>query len=192
MRRLLNRKSNKSPLLYFSKSMIITLTGFMGVGKSTVASRLANHLYCNCADLDTLIEQGEGMLVEEIFSKRGEGEFRKLEETYLENLIAKCKDKVLVVSLGGGALLSHKNRFAITENTFCIYLKASTDTIANRLAKAHKSRPLVKDKSEDELRKEVERLFKEREPGYESAAKLIVNVDNISVREILSTIMDSI
>lgn len=172
--------------------MIITLTGFMGVGKSTIASRLANHLYCNFADLDSVIEQGEGMSVDEIFKKKGEGEFRRLEEFYLENLINKCKDKVLVVSLGGGALLSNKNRFTIAEETFCIYLKASLDTITERLSRAHKSRPLVKDKNEKELRKEVERLFKEREPGYESAAKLIVNVDNYSVREILSTIMNSI
>ena len=172
--------------------MIITLTGFMGVGKSTIASRLATYLYCNSLDLDKLIEQGEEMSIEDIFNNKGEAEFRKLEEIYLENLINLCKEKVLVVSLGGGALLSHKNRSIVSDNTFCIYLKASMETITQRLIRAKKNRPLVKDKTNLELRDEVKRLFNEREPGYESTAKLVVDVDHSSVREILTTIMNSI
>lgn len=83
--------------------MIITLTGFMGVGKSTIASKLASYLYCRHKDLDLAIEEGEGATVDEIFSLRGEQVFRNLEEEYLEKIINGCCDKVFVLSLGGGA-----------------------------------------------------------------------------------------
>lgn len=172
--------------------MIITLTGFMGVGKSTIASRLAAYLYCSYKDLDIEIEQGEGLSADELFASEGEQEFRKLEEKYLERIINECSEKVFVLSLGGGALLSSKNRKLVTDETLCIYLKASLETLTERLVKAKKSRPLVKDKSDTELRNEVVRLFNEREPGYDSVAKLVVCVDKKTIREILSEILSSI
>ena len=61
-----------------------------------------------------------------------------------------------------------------------------------RLSRARKSRPLLKDKTDDELRIEIERLFREREPGYEAVAKLVVNADKNSVHDILCTIINSI
>jgi len=164
----------------------------MGVGKSTIASKLASLLYCRCADLDTLIELGEDNSIEQIFQQNGESYFRELEEAYLADLIENCSEKVLVVSLGGGALLSQKNRDLVTSRTFCIYLKASVDTIAKRLTKARKSRPLVMDKNDSDLKLEIARLYKDRKPGYETAAKLTVDVDEKSLREILTIIMDSI
>ena len=172
--------------------MIITLTGFMGVGKSTIASRLALYLYCRHKDLDLAIEEGEGATIDEIFSTRGEQEFRKLEEEYLEKLINGCCDKVFVLSLGGGALLSQKNRDLIKRRTFCIYLKASLETITERLVKAKKTRPLVKEKSDSELRLHIAQLFDQRKTGYESAADLTISVDNTNIRQILSEIMSSI
>lgn len=172
--------------------MIITLTGFMGVGKSTIASKLASYLYCRHKDLDLAIEEGEGATVDEIFSLRGEQVFRNLEEEYLEKIINGCCDKVFVLSLGGGALLSQKNRDLIKKRTYCIYLKASLETITERLVKAKKSRPLVKDKSDSELRLQVTQLFNERKTGYESAADLTICVDDTNVREILAKIMNSI
>lgn len=178
-------------LLYF-RLMIITLTGFMGVGKSTIAARLAQHLFCRHADLDHEIETGEQMSVEEIFATRGEAHFRHLEERYLSNIIDSCTDKVMVLSLGGGAIMSPVNQKLLKDKTYCIYLRASIETMAARLSKARKSRPLLKDKSEDELRTEIERLFQAREPGYEAVAKLVVNADKNSVHDILCTIINSI
>lgn len=172
--------------------MIITLTGFMGVGKSTIALRLAQHLFCLHTDLDHEIEAGENATVEEIFASRGEAEFRRLEESYLKKIVENCEEKVMVLSLGGGAVMSPVNQKLLKEKTFCIYLRASVDTMTARLSRARKSRPLLKDKTDDELRIEIERLFREREPGYEVVAKLVVNADKNSVHDILCTIINSI
>jgi len=172
--------------------MIITLTGFMGVGKSTIAVRLAQHLFCLYTDLDNEIEAGENSTVEEIFASRGEAEFRRLEESYLKKIVENCEEKVMVLSLGGGAVMSPVNQKLLKEKTFCIYLRASVDTMTSRLSRARKSRPLLKDKTDDELRTEIERLFREREPGYEAVARLVVNADKNSVHDILCTIINSI
>jgi shikimate kinase len=85
--------------------MIISLTGFMGVGKSTISERLSKHLYCKVVDLDRHIEQHEGMTIDEIFKTKGEQFFREIEELYLDKILLENREKVLVLSLGGGTLI---------------------------------------------------------------------------------------
>ena len=57
----------------------LTLTGMMGVGKSTVGKNLANKLNYNFVDIDKLIEEKEGSSINLIFLNKGENYFRKIE-----------------------------------------------------------------------------------------------------------------
>ena len=67
--------------------MIISLTGFMGCGKSSVGRRLSHLLCCPFMDLDTEIEARAGCTVAEIFARDGEAEFRRIEQDTLSDII---------------------------------------------------------------------------------------------------------
>lgn len=172
--------------------MIISLTGFMGVGKSTVSQRLAKHLYCKSTDLDRYIESVEGSSIDEIFREKGEQYFREREEFCLNKLISENPEKVMVLSLGGGTLISVKNQRLIKESTLCIYLKASLSTQIDRLSRSRKTRPNIEVLLPGEFEKGIERLFEQRREGYENSCSLIINVDGKSVKEILAEIINSI
>ena len=67
--------------------MIISLTGFMGCGKSSVGRKLSELLCCRFMDLDDCIEAEAGCTISEIFSQQGEAEFRKLEQNTLKDIL---------------------------------------------------------------------------------------------------------
>lgn len=161
----------------------------MGIGKSTIAEQLSKHLFCKHIDLDKAVEASEKCSVEHIFETKGESFFRESEERNLREIFLKNKDKVLVISLGGGALISQNNRTLLQDNAFCIYLKASIETITSRLIHAKKSRPLIKNKTEEELSTEIRRLFSLRESGYNVSANYVLQTDNKNVNEILGEIL---
>ena len=67
--------------------MIISLTGFMGCGKSSVGRRLSELLCCPFMDLDQVIEERAGRTIPEIFSQDGEPTFRSLESGILKEIV---------------------------------------------------------------------------------------------------------
>jgi len=69
------------------------------------------------------------------------------------------------------------NRTGIT-----IYLKASADDLLYRLNFNKQKRPLIKDKSSEELREFIELNLKKREPFY-NQAKLIFDVPSCSTKK---------
>ncbi|MDP3453447.1 MAG: shikimate kinase [Bacteroidales bacterium] len=172
--------------------MIISLTGFMGVGKSTIAEKLSTHLFCNYTDLDRYIETSEGRRVEELFRDLGESAFREIEERALERLLSVNREKMMVLSLGGGALMSLKSSNLIKRETKCIYLRADIETLIRRLIKSRKSRPLVSAELNSSLRERVTELFNRREEGYLRSASIIIDVDNLSIKETLERVLSVI
>lgn len=173
--------------------MVISLTGFMGVGKSTIAAALSRHLYCKHLDLDTYIEElNNGKTIDELFEIMGEDKFRETEEEALKKLLSENKEKVLVLSLGGGTLISDKNREIILNRTKCIYLKANLETLNKRLEKSRKQRPLVKNEEVESLKERITNLYKEREVGYNYCSSVIIEVDNLSLKEVLIKILAAI
>ena len=164
----------------------------MGVGKSTIAKRLSMLLSSKHIDLDTYIETEEGMSTSEIFSSFGESHFRKLEEKHLEEIIEHSGNKITILSLGGGSLLSGVNRELIKNRTTCIYLKASTNILTERVSRSRKERPLIQGANSAELRQRIEELMREREPQYEEAASIVIETDSLSATEIINKIMTSI
>ena len=69
--------------------MMITLTGFMGSGKTTVGKVLADFLGCPFMDLDDLIEKKAGKSIPDIFAQDGEEAFRQLEAKILRQQVEK-------------------------------------------------------------------------------------------------------
>jgi shikimate kinase len=73
--------------------------GMMGSGKSSIGYLVSKKLNLNFVDIDHLIEKNEGMTISNIFSEKGEINFRKLEEKIT---LKTLKLKNSVIALGGG------------------------------------------------------------------------------------------
>lgn len=161
--------------------MLITLTGFMGSGKSTVGRIVADALDCPFFDLDDLIVKKAGKPIPQIFREDGEAGFRKLEKQLLESTLNKYAQSHVVLALGGGTVTVSGAVKLLQEKTLCIYLKTELETIQSRLAGQKDGRPLADDKM-------AERLTA-REPLYEAAAHVVIDTDNLSPEEIADEII---
>ena len=84
--------------------MIISLTGFMGCGKSSVGRKLSTLLSCSYVDLDSYIEETAGRTVPEIFASDGEAVFRKMELEALGTVIYGQQERVMKQSLPSQAM----------------------------------------------------------------------------------------
>lgn len=137
----------------------IALTGFMGVGKSSVARHLANMLKCNKVDLDHVIESSEQRKIAEIIDTEGEVKYREIETENLKSVLNSPNVKIL--SLGGGAWTIAENRKLLRETGFTsVWLEATFDHCWRNIAFSRKDRPLARNKQ-----KALE-LFEERQRIY--------------------------
>ena len=148
----------------------IFLIGFMGSGKSTLGAQLARRLDYHFVDMDQLIEDTAEMSIPEIFDEHGEEVFRKWEHDILQEL---CQGENMVVSTGGGVPCHSGLMDLMNSNGTTIYLKLSPETLLSRLIKSRTERPLIKGKSEKELREFIKSKLKEREEFYMQASKVV-------------------
>lgn len=124
----------------------IYLAGFMGSGKSTVGIALAAHLGWDFVDLDSEIEEREGEKIADIFDKRGETEFRRLETDAIRKRVRKIECGCpTVVALGGGAFVEPGNYELIENHGVTIWLDCSFEEVQRRLAAQGTDRPLARD-----------------------------------------------
>ena len=162
---------------------MITLTGFMGSGKSTVGRLLADSLGCPFMDLDDLVVKKAGKSIPEIFAQDGEPAFRQLEARLLKQAVEKYCENTAVLALGGGAVLSPASASLLHDKTVCIYLRASLDTLLRRLEGQTAGRPLA-DAS-------MPARLAAREPVYEKTAHVTLDTDGLSPEEIVDEIIIS-
>ena len=118
----------------------IVLTGLMGSGKTTVGNLLAESIDgFSFVDTDDVIVETMNMSINTIFEKYGEAKFRQIEKNVIFNL---TEDENCIISLGGGAFEDDETRNFLLENSVVFYLKASVDTLYERI-KNDNSRPLL-------------------------------------------------
>lgn len=137
----------------------VAFTGFMGVGKSSVARHLASILKCERIDLDSAIEKSEGRTIVEIITNDGEAAYRKIETRNLESILNESSARI--ISLGGGAWTVPVNREMIISNgVVTVWLESSFDHCWTNISKSRKERPLARNKEA------ARRLFEERQGVY--------------------------
>lgn len=158
----------------------LILIGFMGAGKTSVGLAYANARSKRFLDTDQMIEQMAGMSIREIFDIQGEAAFRSMEAEMLKRLLEEAEETV--VSTGGGLPLREENQRILKELGRVIYLKVSPETVLNRL-KGDTTRPLL---AGEDPKGKVCRLLWDRGPIYESAAHMTIDVDEMTVEEIVS------
>jgi len=167
----------------------LILTGFMGSGKSSVGRELANMLQNPFIDLDEYIEKQTGLTITEIFTRQGEGDFRRLETRFLQEVLH-CPP--LIVSTGGGTIISEENRRLMQASGYVVFLDASWETLTERTA-ASCSRPLLqspeKTATDNRFRQQkIKDLLNKRKPLYEKC-HLKITTDNLSVSQVARTII---
>ena len=160
--------------------MILTLTGFMGCGKSSTGRELASRLGARFVDLDERIVERCGRAIPDIFREGGEPAFRAVElETLRAVLDGTGEDETLVVALGGGALTLPEARELVFSRTRCVWLRTRLETIRQRLGAADASRPLFKD---------ADALYARRQSLY-AQAPFVVDTDGKTPAEVAGEIV---
>lgn len=150
--------------------MTLYLIGYMSAGKSTVGRTLAELLGYQFVDTDIYIESRFRQRVSDIFRLHGESYFRQKERMILEE-IAGLNDAV--IATGGGLPIYQDNMDILLESGTVLYLRYSSEMLAERLELTKRTRPSVAHLSGEELRLHVEEAMRLREPVYSRAHQII-------------------
>ena len=161
----------------------------MGSGKTLVSKELSILNNFKIFDLDTEISKQNNRSITEIFKEKGEIFFRKTEKEVLEKILS--SEKNIILSLGGGTPCYYNNIDSINEKTISIFLKTNVKTLAQRLSSEKDKRPLIQNISNEDLPEFIAKHLFERNPFY-NQAKITINTDNLSAREIAEEILTQI
>ena len=161
----------------------------MGSGKTLVSKELNILNNFKIFDLDTEISKQNNRSITEIFKEKGEIFFRKTEKEVLEKIIS--TEKNIILSLGGGTPCYYNNIDSINEKTISVFLKTNVKTLAQRLSSEKDKRPLIQNISNEDLPEFIAKHLFERNPFY-NQAKITINTDNLSAREIAEEILTQI
>lgn len=166
----------------------IIIIGYMGSGKTTVGHALSQELGLPFYDLDWYIETRMHRTVKQIFDEKGEEGFRKIEHNLLHE-VAEFED--VIISCGGGTPCFFDNIDYINLQGETVYLKCTTDVLYKHLKMGKTVRPLLLNKTPDEVKTFIEAQLKQREPFY-AKAKHIVDVSLMDNKEKIKTTVDAI
>ncbi len=164
----------------------IILIGFMGVGKGTVARALVKKSNMFAIDTDDLIESMENRKIKKIFEVEGEPYFRGLEKKcalWLENSV-----KDTIISTGGG-FYKQEN---INKIGKVVYLKSSFQGILDRINNAPNAANKLKKRPLLQNMEEALKLYDSRAKEYEKVAKIVVDVENKDIKDIVKEILGQV
>lgn len=162
----------------------IILTGFMGVGKTSVGTRLAKDLGYTFVDTDEIIEADEQTAISEIFATRGEPYFRDVEARVVRRVM---EGEGQVISTGGGAVIRDENREAFRTGGLTVCLTGRPEVIFDRI-KRETHRPLLQ--VGDPLAK-IRELLESREACYR-LADMTIDTSDKSVKDVIAEIKERV
>ncbi len=169
---------------HFVLPRTIALVGLMGVGKTTIGKRLAEHFGLPFVDADEEIEKAAGQSIADIFARYGEQGFRDGEQRVIARLL---DSPVQILATGGGALTHPLTRERLKAKAITLWLKTDIKVLAKRVAN-RPHRPLLKDRNPmDVLREHV----KTRYPLYEMA-DVVVDTGDQSHSKSLDQVLDAL
>jgi len=138
----------------------VALVGFMGAGKTTLGMEIARRLGREFVDLDREITHTAGETIPELFARRGEAEFRVLEQAAAVDRL--CRGKPAVVALGGGAVTSPAIRRALRDHAVTIHVEVEPGIAWERARGGN--RPLAQEEGQ------FRSLYEQRLPLYHEVA----------------------
>ena len=164
----------------------VILVGYMGSGKTTVGKALSKATGMMFYDLDWYIENRMHKTISQIFAERGEEAFRQIEYNMLHE-VAEFED--VIISCGGGTPCFFDNMDYLNQQGDVVYLKASPETLYKHLLMAKVERPLLKNKTADELISYISGHLQERLPYYQKA-RYTLDVDVLDAYDKIKTSVD--
>jgi shikimate kinase len=162
----------------------IVLTGFMGTGKTAVGKELARILDMKLIDVDMEIESSRQMTINKIFEEFGEPVFREIETDMIKKV---SRNKQVIISTGGGAVLKRENMETLRETGIIVCLMASPETILRRTGSSN-DRPLLH--VENPLKK-IKELMDFRKPYYEKA-DIVIETEGKTPLQIAEEIVEKV
>ena len=163
----------------------IILIGPMGSGKTSTGRMLAKEMGYAFADTDEEVTKRTGVSIAYIFDVEGEEGFRKRECLALKECL---NDNNMILSTGGGIVLSKENRDLLQDRGTVVYLQTSIRFQVKRIASTN-NRPLLQNKDPEET---LEKLMLTRAPLYEEIADITIMTDNKSLQEMSKEIQRTI
>ncbi|NBP19782.1 MAG: shikimate kinase [Burkholderiaceae bacterium] len=160
----------------------VTLIGYRGTGKTTVAAGLARRLGCPWWDADVELERRVGTTIASLIRDHGEPHFRDEESGVLGELLATPEG---VLATGGGAILLPDNRRVLAERGTVIYLHANPIELWHR-TKGGEGRPLLQHGDSKMI---LENLYAIRDPLYREIADFIIETGKPSVNQLVSSLL---
>lgn len=149
----------------------IILIGYMGAGKTTLGHALAKRLQLQFIDLDLYIEERYRKTIAQIFAEKGEEGFRLIEQRMLHE-VAEFED--VIISTGGGTPCFFDNIDYMNSQGATVFLDVPVERLFIRLSIARNKRPLIKEKSDEELRTFIIEQLAKRTPYYSKATYTFV------------------
>ena len=171
------RAPEPAPRPHFVLPKTVALVGLMGVGKTTIGKRLAEHFTLPFTDADEEIEKAAGRSIADIFAQYGEKGFRDGEQRVISRLL---DTPVHILATGGGALIHPLTRERLKAKAITVWLKTDLKVLARRVAnRGH--RPLLKDRNPMDVLKDH---VKTRYPFYEIADVVVDTGDHSHARAV--------
>lgn len=158
----------------------IVLIGMPGSGKSTVGVVLAKALGYKFIDSDLLIQEKLGNRLFEIIEQKGVKGFHKIEN----DINLEIRPEKTVIATGGSAVYGNEAMAHFRAIGKVIYLKVSYSEIEKRLGDL-RQRGITIEEGQSLLD-----LYKERIPLYEKYAHIIVDTENLILRDTVEKIQE--
>lgn len=168
--------------------MKVFLIGLPGCGKTSLGRKIAQLMKYAFVDLDEVIADREHMAVKQIFSAKGEEQFRIIERDILINWCD--KDENYVMATGGGTPCFFSNMQLINQSGVSIFLDTAVDIIAQRMMQTELAkRPMFAGENVSTIGARIEVMRNQRLPYYQQA-RLTLNGDQIDANHIAKAVLD--